>query len=631
MALMDTAEVLGFCRDVADCCSLPARDYDRLSLEAVLSVREFRSCFHAALSRPDELGHGWKIKGTLVAAAAAPEVLQAICAKDRVRDGIDAVRWFQEQSRAASQPKTTVPASRRARSRAKSGHKSILPDVDSASSLTDFQKSLLRASVLQGRESISQLGAFCVGMTHVAGLPDVARAVRASPDYLNMLGYGWAGMTGYLFDAGIRIFSYLAEDRTVLADFQETSARLRDRLLTVLPELSLREEVAFIPVHQALRRLVDRWRARCPDLANIADSSLLQSVQIAAAALHDDPVLILGETGTGKELSARAIHAMGRRAQGEFRAFNCASVPPALVESELFGYEKGSHFQADKQKIGLVEEASGGTLLLDEIGRASLEVQYALLRTLSDKVIRRVGGTKEIKVDVRFVFATSVDLYECVAGKVFLPDLHHRLRPDFALKLLPLNQRPIEDVKKIWEHVVCDAETELNMQLRKAPTSSHLTKPALLRLIYSRAWPGNVRQLKYVAREVVRRLGVGGRLPGKSVAEDVLEMIAEREKDPPKNVDKPVIPSVVVDERPQEWPSKYAVTEAVKASSKKKLHPLLHSLGIAVIDQVLKEECGSWKKAAERFGHGGKALRNLRRRWEEERASASPQGSPVKT
>ena len=657
MALMDSAEVSEFCQDVARRYASP-HDGRRLSHQACLAIEEFQLCFAAAFDAAlvgRKLNNGWWGKAALLV-AANPIARQAVLPEDRGREAIEALDWVQKQQRGRHlsthdilrqminefplsevPPESNERATRRTRNGAKPSQQPIRRGLDSAPALTAFQRNLLRNYSASLTRPIPHAIGLLDGIAHVAEIDDLAYALRVSPDYLHMLCGHTEATPLWFYLRTCEILDPLVPEYSANTGLEESVDKIANQLRTLLPELDLPYHIALFPAHQALRHLVDSWRNRYPAFAKIADSTLLQSVQIAAAALHDDPVLILGPTGTGKGLSARAIHAMGGRAQGPFRAFNCASMPPALVESELFGYEKGSHSGADRRKAGLVQEASGGTLFVDEIGRAPLEVQYALLRTLSDKVIRPVGSNEEIEANVRFVFATSSRLFELEAKGVFLPDLHHRLRPDFALYLPGINQRPFEDVKEIWEDLVRKAEDDLRERtagstVQRGAVSEYQANDEMIKRIHSRSWPGNIRQLEYVAREIVRRRGVGGEFRDHSIATDVFRKIDERRAPLPQDKAKPVSPSVAVNERPQDWPSERAVTEAVKALalSNDGLKSVIGALENALIEEVLREVDRDRAQAAARLGLTRGALTKRMARSKKQRPSASPSISPAK-
>jgi transcriptional regulator with PAS, ATPase and Fis domain len=206
---------------------------------------------------------------------------------------------------------------------------------------------------------------------------------------------------------------------------------------------------------------------------------------------HTETVLITGETGTGKELIARSIHQSSNRRGRPWVDINCAALPENLVESELFGYEKGAFTGADVSKPGLFELADRGTLFLDEIGELQLHTQVKLLRVLDGYPFYRLGGHRKIKVDVRIVAATNQDLEAAVTAGRFRQDLFHRLG-QFQLRVPPLRERP-EDIVALAEHF-------LHL---KAPRSSFV--PDAVSALLSHAWPGNVRELRnLVARVAVQ-------------------------------------------------------------------------------------------------------------------------------
>jgi DNA-binding NtrC family response regulator len=210
---------------------------------------------------------------------------------------------------------------------------------------------------------------------------------------------------------------------------------------------------------------------------------------VARVARSTATVLIRGESGTGKELFARLIHEQGNRARAPFVAVNCAAIPEHLLESELFGHEKGAFTGALARRIGRMERASGGTLFLDEIADMSLALQAKVLRALQEREIERVGGEQPIRVDVRFVAATNRDLEADVVAGRFREDLYYRLNV-VPLELPPLRVRG-EDVRLLAEYYLERVAQEHGL----APL--HLA-PETLSLLQSYEWPGNVRQLRNV-------------------------------------------------------------------------------------------------------------------------------------
>ncbi|OGR37412.1 MAG: sigma-54-dependent Fis family transcriptional regulator [Desulfovibrionales bacterium GWA2_65_9] len=202
----------------------------------------------------------------------------------------------------------------------------------------------------------------------------------------------------------------------------------------------------------------------------------------------DVAVLILGESGTGKELIARILHDHGPRAKGPFVIVDCGSTQPTLLESELFGHVKGSFTHAVRDKKGLMEEADGGTLVLDEIGNISPEMQTRLLRFLQERTIRRVGDTRAIPVNCRVIAATNADLPALVKKGEFREDLYFRLKV-VTLKVPPLRERK-EDIPLLTERFL---EAFSTAQNRPKVTAS----PETLRVLMAHSWPGNVRELKH--------------------------------------------------------------------------------------------------------------------------------------
>ena len=217
--------------------------------------------------------------------------------------------------------------------------------------------------------------------------------------------------------------------------------------------------------------------------------------QIRRVAATDAPVLIGGESGSGKELAARAIHQCSQRSGEPFVAVNCGAISPSLIQSELFGHERGAFTGASSERRGLIEAANGGTIFLDEIGDLPLELQTNLLRFLQEKTISRVGGVRSLHVDVRVVAASHVDLAEAVAVGRFRDDLFYRLNV-LSLELMPLRRR-MEDVPMLAEHFFrcCAAAGKTRVQ--------GFSRQALSAMM-AHGWPGNVRELyNRVQRAVV--------------------------------------------------------------------------------------------------------------------------------
>ncbi len=239
----------------------------------------------------------------------------------------------------------------------------------------------------------------------------------------------------------------------------------------------------------------------------IGESDALKQVldQVATVASSDATVLILGETGTGKELIARAIHRMSRRKDGSFIKLNCAAIPTGLLESELFGHEKGAFTGAISQKIGRMELGNGGTLFLDEVGEIPLELQPKLLRVLQDQEFERLGSNRTIRVNLRLVAATNRDLAKAVVQHQFRSDLYYRLSV-FPIRLPSLRERR-EDIPLLIRHFVRKFALRMNRNLE---TVTKETMGALVRW----DWPGNVRELEnLMERSVILSEGRVLRVP----------------------------------------------------------------------------------------------------------------------
>jgi DNA-binding NtrC family response regulator len=205
-------------------------------------------------------------------------------------------------------------------------------------------------------------------------------------------------------------------------------------------------------------------------------------------------VLIVGESGTGKELVANALHQNSPRAQGPFVAINCGAIPGEILESELFGHEKGAFTGAHQRRIGLIERASGGTLFLDEISELSPDLQVKLLRVLEERHIMRVGGASQIAVDFRLVAATNRDLEEWVENGRFRQDLYYRLKV-VTLEIPPLRQRR-GDIPVFVQHF-------LELINRELDRNVHGVHPAVLSALKRQSWPGNVRELRNLIESMV--------------------------------------------------------------------------------------------------------------------------------
>jgi DNA-binding NtrC family response regulator len=238
----------------------------------------------------------------------------------------------------------------------------------------------------------------------------------------------------------------------------------------------------------------------------VGESPAIQEIRsmIDKVAPTDARVLIQGSNGTGKELVARNLHQASNRSAMPYIEVNCAAIPSELIESELFGHEKGSFTSAIKQHKGKFEQADGGTLFLDEIGDMSLAAQAKVLRVLQEKKLSRVGSDKDINVDVRVLAATNKNLKEEIARGTFREDLYHRLSV-IVIKVPSLDDRK-SDIPILVDHFIDQICSETGMQKRKV-------EPAAMQLLIDKSWTGNIREL----RNVVERLLI---LSGTSITAD---------------------------------------------------------------------------------------------------------------
>ena len=260
-------------------------------------------------------------------------------------------------------------------------------------------------------------------------------------------------------------------------DYTEIS-RLKDRLSreNVYVESQIRSELHFdniVGASEALRRVMR---------------------EVETVAPTDSTVLIYGETGTGKELIARAVHNLSSRKAHTFVKLNCAAIPASLLESELFGHEKGAFTGATNQRIGRFELAHRGTIFLDEVGEIPLELQPKLLRVLQEREFERLGSTRTIQTDARLIAATNRDLKSMMESDKFRSDLYYRLNV-FPVRVPPLRERP-EDIPMLVRHFVQEFNRRNNRNIEVIPSD---TMNALTRY----AWPGNVRELQNVIERAV--------------------------------------------------------------------------------------------------------------------------------
>ena len=265
-------------------------------------------------------------------------------------------------------------------------------------------------------------------------------------------------------------------------DYLQKPFKREDLLLVVRRALS----------HAELKREVETLKGRLEALGETdhpqsRSAAMLElSDKARRAAATDATVMILGESGTGKEVMARYIHCQSRRKNGPFVAVECSALPGSLIESELFGYERGAFTGADRVKKGLIESADGGTLFLDEIGDLSVELQTRLFRFVEERELRRLGGIEPVRVDCRILCATNQDLAAKIKAGAFRQELYYRLGV-VAVKLPPLRERP-EDIPHLARFFL----ERFSRRYGKSLSAS----PRFYEALLGQPWPGNVRQLK---------------------------------------------------------------------------------------------------------------------------------------
>jgi len=264
-----------------------------------------------------------------------------------------------------------------------------------------------------------------------------------------------------------------------------------EQLQTVVAQALAISRMMHVP---ALVEQGNRSETQAERLVGAGSAMQLVCKQIGRIAAQDVNVLILGESGTGKELVARAIYQHSGRVGGPFLAINCAAIPESLLESELFGHERGAFTGAERRRIGKFEQANGGTLFLDEVGDMSLSTQAKILRLLQERQFERVGGNESLTSDVRIVAATNQSLDDLIQQGRFRKDLYYRLR-GVTIQLPPLRERR-EDIAELSHYFLFRYNHQLG-------TSVQSISPAAMDLLENYSWPGNVRELESVIREAL--------------------------------------------------------------------------------------------------------------------------------
>jgi two-component system nitrogen regulation response regulator GlnG len=328
-----------------------------------------------------------------------------------------------------------------------------------------------------------------------------------------------------------------------------------------------------------------------PDLM-IGSGAAMQAVckQIGRVAPQDVNVLILGESGTGKELVARAIYHHSHRSQGAFLAINCAAIPEPLLESELFGHERGAFTGADRRRIGKFEQANGGTLLLDEIGDMSPHTQAKILRLLQEGTFDRVGGSEPISADVRVIASTNQDLDALIEQNKFRNDLYYRLR-GVTIHLPPLRERR-EDIAELAHYFLFRFNKQLGTAVQSISSEA-------LELLEQYHWPGNVRELQSVIREALIASA------GPTVLPDFLPAEVHQPEAAEADVDSEGSPMPEMD-----WDMLPQFVEAAVAKGETNVYRrALERFDRLVVSYIMRHAGGQQNRAAEILGISRATLR----------------------
>jgi DNA-binding NtrC family response regulator len=348
----------------------------------------------------------------------------------------------------------------------------------------------------------------------------LAECLRNPPD-LVLLDVRMPGMSGE------EIFARLHQTHpglpivflTAFGSVESAVLAMRNGAFDYLQKPFKREDLLLVAQralsHVKLEREVETLKSRLEalgeaDAAQTRSPAMMDQMEkCRRAAATDATVMILGESGTGKEVTARIIHEQSRRNDGPFVPVECSAMPGSLIESELFGYERGAFTGAEKTKKGLIESADGGTLFLDEIGDLGVELQTRLFRFVEERVLRRLGGLTPVRIDCRILCATNQDLMAKIKAGTFREELYYRLSV-VTVKLPPLRDRP-EDIPHLARFFL----ERFSRRYGKSVSGS----PRFYEALLSQRWPGNVRQLKNVM-ERLTALHSGGVLGPEDLEED---------------------------------------------------------------------------------------------------------------
>jgi nitrogen regulation protein NR(I) len=347
-------------------------------------------------------------------------------------------------------------------------------------------------------------------------------------------------------------------------------ATLRQTIERALAISRLMHVPAVLNAGDAVDERADAIVGFCPAMQDVYKA-------IGRVAAQDVTVLIGGESGTGKELVARALYQHSRRAKGPFLPINCAAIPEQLLESELFGHEKGAFTGADRRRIGKFEQCHGGTLFLDEVGTMSPLTQSKLLRVLQEQTFERLGGNETIRTDVRVLAATNTDLESAVAAGRFRLDLFYRLRV-FTIHLPPLRERG-DDLKLLIAHYLRRFNRELGKEVRDVA-------PETLELLRRYPWPGNVRELQSVLKQALLQA------TGPVLLPDFL---------PPRAAETP-IPIRDVEESSKEAGLEAFIEARLQAGTQELYAEALERLERMLVTRVLRQTSGNQLQAAKILG-----------------------------
>ena len=308
----------------------------------------------------------------------------------------------------------------------------------------------------------------------INGIKVLKKVKEVDPNILVIMITGYATIESVIEAIDLGAYDYIKKP------FKSDTIKVITKL--ALEKLRLSKELESLHLKEASKSPIDEMIGSCDGMVAIGK-------QIAKVARTDINILIKGESGTGKELIANMIHKKSNRVSEPLIHINCSAIPKSLLESEFFGYEKGAFTGAENIKKGLFEQANGGTLHLDEIGDMDLSLQGKLLRVLEGKILRRIGGTQEIAVDIRIIASTNKDLSEEIERNQFRRDLYYRLS-SFPITLPPLRERG-EDIVLLSMYYIKKHNHDFNKYVQ------HIS-PEAKNLLLSYPWPGNVRELKNI-------------------------------------------------------------------------------------------------------------------------------------